>query len=218
MKRAVLFLAVSIFLVLAGPTAASAMGPVDGEVTAVYWFADGEAEGSSADADGPGVRAEVWFFKNFGVSAEVFKLEFDDDFGNADFDTTNLDVKWRPISPTENTFFAVGAGWQKVEIESVDTSGFRLVAEGRIGFAGIAYAYGRAAYMPSLDDIEVEGFTVADNVDGSEYDFGLAVEPAPFLTLRGGYRKSELNYDEVEGPGSMEISTDGFYAGAGFHW
>jgi hypothetical protein len=190
------------------------MGPVDGEVAAIYWFADGESSDGGEDADGPGLRAEVWFFKHFGISGEMFQLDVGSD---GDIDLTNLDVKWRPFSPTENSFFALGSGWQKIELEGVDTSGFRIVAEGRVGLAGFAYVYGRAAYFPSLDDLEVGGMTLGTDVDGSEYDLGVAFEPAPFLSVWAGYRRTKMNFTFYEG-GADKLQLDGFYAGAGIHF
>jgi len=214
MKRTIPMVAAAMLLFMAGAPATLALGPVDGEVAVLYWTGDAEFGGESVDVDGPGVRAELWFFKNFGVSAELFKMEADSE---GDLDYTNLDIKWRPISPTENSFFALGAGWQQIDLEGAEASGLRLVAEGRVGLAGIVYGYGRVAYFPSLGDLKVGGETVATDVDGHEFDLGIAVEPMPFLSLWAGYRINNIDLNIGEG-GSTSLETSGFYAGAGFHF
>ncbi len=89
---------------------ALAMGPIDGEFGAVWWANDydsqhGEAPYSS-DAGAPGYRAELWFMERYGVRAEYYSS--DTDGGTSDY--TSLDIMWRAFSPTENNYFAFGAG------------------------------------------------------------------------------------------------------------
>jgi hypothetical protein len=219
MRRTILMFAAAGILFLVGSPAAMALGPVDGEVAVIYWVAETDDSFDTFDAYGPGVRGEVWFMKKLGVSAELFDLDVDlgGPFSDASLEYQNLDVKWRPFSPTENTFVAFGLGWQQIEVEDLDTSGARLVVEGRIGIAGFMYFYGRGAYFPSLDDIEAGGFTFAEDVDGREIDLGLAFEPAPFLSIWVGYRTNEISFTEV-GFGGVDLNTSGPYVGAGVHF
>jgi hypothetical protein len=203
---------VTLICCLTGLPAALAAGPVDGEVGVYYWLGEVDAVESTEDAEGPGIRGELWFFKYFGASAEIFELDIADET----MDLMNLDIYWRPISPTENTFLALGAGWTDIEIAGVKTSGPRVSAQGRVGFAGLAYAYGRLSYFPSLDDLESSGFLVGIDVDGHEYDLGFGLEPLPFLSLWAGYRVHTLNYSV--GMLDREVKTDGFYLGAGIHF
>jgi hypothetical protein len=171
----------------------------------------------SADSSSVGGRAEVWFVKKVGVSAALFRPSPDE--GN-DIDYLNLDVKWRLLSPTENNFLAVGAGWQKIDIsgdEDVDSSGVRLVAEGRVGLVGIVYAYGRVAYLPSLDDIDAGGTPLTDG-SGTEYEAGVQLKPMPFVQFFLGYRSHEDSWTLGEDGPDVDIKTDGFVLGAGVNF
>ena len=197
--------------------AALAAGPVDGEVGMYYWLGESETGGLTGDAEGLGARGEIWFFKQFGAAADVFELDYDDGIGpDESINMMNLDLLWRPISPTDNTFLALGAGWTDLDMFGADTSGLRVSAQGRVGFAGIFYAYGRLAYFPSLDDLEASGLVVATDVDGHEYDLGVGLEPFPFFSVWAGYRLHLLNY--AVGPVGFETETSGFYAGVGLHF
>ena len=187
-----------------------AAGPVDGEVTAMYWISDTkfEVSGEGSDSVGSeaiGFRAELWFIEKLGVSAGLFAADLEDTDETIDYN--NLDVKWRLISPTENNFLAVGAGWQQIDVGGEDTGGVRLVADGRVALVGFLYFYGRAAYVPSLSDVgDVSGGSM------TELEFGLMIKPAPFLQLFAGYRSDDVSFDGVD------WTTDGFLAGVGVNF
>ncbi|UCF68677.1 MAG: outer membrane beta-barrel protein [Acidobacteriota bacterium] len=198
-----------------------ALGPVDGEVGVVWWAneqsmgLDGTSVGS--DADALGGRAEVWLVDRWGVRAGLYRAE-NDMLGDEKTDYGSLDVMARVLSVTERNYLAVGVGWEQIEFGSGagdETSGLRVIAEGRLGFGGIVYGYGQAAYMPSLDD-----FPGAKDVDGMEYDLGVSVEPAPFVSLRVGYRTTTVDFqgDGALIAGNYSVETDGFHAGVGLHF
>jgi hypothetical protein len=189
-------------------TPAAAMGPVDGEISILYWLSETELDdgGSTVteDSDDIGFRGELWFVKKFGASVGLFSADLAD--SNETVDYNNLDVKWRLLSPTENNFLAVGAGWQEIDTDGGDADGFRLVVEGRVAIVGILYFYGRGAHAPSLD---------ADGIDGdmTELEAGVMLKPAPFLQLFAGYRSNDVSFD-----GGFDWTTDGFVAGAGINF
>ncbi len=199
-------------LVIAGLAVAPSLaaGPVDGEVTAVYWLSDtevdlGNGESDSVGSEAIGFRAELWFIEKLGVSAGLFAADLEGSDETVDYN--NLDVKWRLLSPTENNFLAVGAGWQQIDVGSEDTGGVRVVADGRVGLVGFLYFYGRAAYVPSLSDVgELSGGSM------TELEAGLMIKPAPFLQLFAGYRSNDVSFD------AMDWTTDGFVAGVGVNF
>jgi hypothetical protein len=218
MKGTLRLLALATLVLLGSSLPARALGPVDLEVTALFWNSDTEVLGVSESSGEVGGRAEIWF-KKLGASAALFRPRPEGALSDLDFDYTNLDVKWKLISPTENNFIALGAGYQNVDVTagglSDDSTGPRLVAEGRVGLTAILYFYGRGAYMPDLSDLE-EGTVTLTNGSGFEYEFGLQVKPFPFLQLFGGFRSHKNEYDVPLG--TTEFKHDGIVVGGGVNF
>jgi hypothetical protein len=219
-KRPLRLLALLTVLAAAPSLPVWALGPVDGEVTALYWLSDTEVGDVSESSSAVSGRAELWFVKKFGVSAALYQPDPEDSLEGTDFDYKNIDFKWRLLSPTENNFLAIGAGWQQADYDDngveADTSGPRLVAEGRVGIVGMLYFYGRGAYLPDLDDMEVGLVTFTDG-KGHELEFGVQLKPMPFVQFFGGYRTQEESF---EGPfgNDIDLKHDGFVVGAGFNF
>lgn len=215
MKRALPVLAI---LLAATASPALALGPVDGEVTALYWLSTTQIGSSEEDSPDAGGRAELWFVKKIGISAALVRTDPEGALEGTDLEYRNLDLKWRVLSPTENNFLALGVGWQQLELangDSVDTSGPRAVLEGRVSLVGVLYAYGRAAYLPDLDDWRI-GLVTLTNGKGHEIEGGVQLKPAPFLQFFAGYRRNEATFDGLLG--EVEVSTDGIVAGAGVNF
>ena len=202
-----------LFCLVCGPS--MALGPVDGEVAAVWWdneFTDNS--GGSTDAAAPGFRANLWM-KDFGVRAAIFASD-PDDLAVDKSDYLSLDVMYKAVSVTDKNYFAVGLGWEEFDMSGLgDTSGVRLALEGRVGMGNMAYAYGEGAYLPSLDDISGPGGNFTD-VDGTEYELGVGMSPAPFISLKAGYRETTFDFSQAGGGGSVESS--GFLIATGFHF
>ncbi len=218
MRNKLILLSTSLMAALAiGSMPAVAAGPVDGEASLVWWMSDGTVYGEGGpelDEGGVGGRAEVWLFKRWGARAGLYRGGFDSSGDEVEYG--NLDLLARVFSPTENNFVAVGLGWERIDLApGVETSGVRVVAEGRVGLVGIVHGYGQAAYLPDMDD-----FAGATDVDGMEYDFGVAIEPGPFMTIRAGYRNTTLDFtDTLVLPGSpVESEAKGYHVGVGFHF
>jgi len=171
-----------------------AAGPIDGEVSALWWANDYNNGETSTDAGSPGLRAELWMLERYGVRASQFGSDPD---GSDGADYTTLDVMWRALSPTENNFVAVGVGWQQMAIEGLeDTSGVRMTVEGRIGLMDMLYAYGHGAYLPSLGDAEAaDGLSgTFEDLDAYEYELGVAWKAMPFMNVHAGYRVNGLSF------------------------
>lgn len=224
MKLALKLLAAGTLAVLLAAPAAAA---IDAEVELRYWADEAKFEFSGEPEEsngmpGAGLRADIAFFKKLVVAGEYYQLSGEDDFDGLDQTQVTLDVKWRIIAPTENTFFGLGLGYQSLEFDdegdSFDSNGYRIVADGRFGFIGILYVYGRLAYLPSLSDIEMGGQTFAEGDTGLDFDLGLGVEPLPILTLWLGYRTQSFDFKQPGGPGTLTVGNTGPYIGAGVHF
>jgi hypothetical protein len=224
MKALLKILATGLLFLLAAAPAAAA---IDAEIELRYWADEASFEGSGDPAEkngmpGAGLRADIAFFKRLAIAGEYYKLSGEDDFDGLDQTQISLDVKWRIIAPTENTFFALGLGYQGFEFddagETFDSTGYRIVADGRFGFIGILYVYGRLAYLPSLGDIEIEGQTFAEGDSGYDLDIGLGIEPLPILSLWVGYRTQSFDFKQPGGPGQLTVENTGPYIGAGVHF
>ena len=211
-------------------TPALAVGPVDGEVNALYWMNEAEVSTSggnaSADADAPGVRAELWLFERYGFRAAQFTSDVDEIGFSDSNDYMSIDLMWKAFAPTEHNFVAVGAGYEEMDLGLLglngDTSGMRLTAEGRVGFVGAVYGYAQAAYLPQLDDANsvVAGLTF-EEMEGLEYELGVQWKMLPFMSMRAGYRANNVDYKLVDGLGGEEsdtVESTGFLAGLGFHF
>jgi hypothetical protein len=218
----------SLLLFVAMP--AQALGPVDGEVSAVWWnneyAVDEGGLGASEDAAAPGFLAELWLFNRYGLRAGVYSSDLDD-VGLDSSDYMSVDLLWRAFSPTENSFFALGAGWTEMDLSTIgldgDTSGARLTAEGRVGIIALLYLYGQGAYMPALDDAPATDPALGrfEDVESTELELGVSWKILPVLSLRAGYRKQEVEFlrtgfiplagspPEVSG----QVESDGFLAG-----
>jgi len=209
-------------LLLAIPASA-----IDAEVELRYWQSEATLafSGEPDESDGtPGLelRGEVVPWKKLAVALDYYEGSGEGAFDGVDFSHFILDAKWRIIAPTDNTFLAVGLGYQSFDIsesgESYDTNGIRLVADGRFGFVGILYVYGRLAYVPSLSNIEMYGMTFAEGDNAMDFDAGLGIEPLPLLSIWVGYRTQTYDFSEPGGPGSLTIDNTGPYIGAGVHF
>lgn len=219
--------AAALLFFLSAP--AMALGPIDGEVGAIWWANSFDSNGGSSaiseDSGAPGLRAEIWFVNKVGVRAQSYSADLDD-VGAESSDYTSVDVMWKFFAPTENNFIAAGAGWQEMDLESIGladgTSGARLSVETRIGLAGLLYAYGQGSYFPELDDADAmsSGDGRFTEIDGLEYEAGLFWKMFPFVNMRAGYRATEIDFTRVNTLASFSgtAKTDGFFAGVGIHF
>lgn len=209
--RFILFL--PLWLILAHSNS-FALGPVDGEVGIYWWANEFEADFSDGeiDAGALGGRGEIWFDQKWGMGGQLYQSDLEED-NLDDAEYLNIDFKRRIFSLTDNTFLALGLGWQDVSIENESSNGARVLLEGRVGLGGVVYLYGQTAWFPDLDD-----FSNRSNVDGTEFEAGLSFDPLPFFSLRAGYRKFKIDYTNNYNNNDESARSTGFVIGAGFHW
>lgn len=188
---------------------ALAAGPVDGEFGALWWANDFDAklgaQDASTDAGAPGFRGEVWLFGDYGMRAAMF--ESDPDGAGDKTDYTSIDLMWKAFSPTENNYFAFGVGWEDADLAGIETSGARLSVEGSVGIIAVLQAYGQASYLPALDEFEAAPDVRFEDLDGHEFELGLAWNAAPLVNVRAGYRQTVMDFTEVDSLAALK--TDG---------
>lgn len=204
------------FLALAwGSAPAWSLGLFDGELGVDWWNTqfDFDTEEGNYDAGSLSAHAGGWWDLDWGVMGNYYRADLEDqDISNQS--RYNLNLKRRLFSPTDNTYIAAGLGWEHMDLVNGDNSnGARLSLEGSAGLLGFMSLYAQATWLPWLSDAST--FT---GLSGNEWEVGLKFEPAPFLTLSGGYRRFRLDYDEeaFSEPGSS--TADGVFLGLGVHW
>jgi hypothetical protein len=187
---------------------------VDGEIGLLWWPNDFSVDVSEGETEGGafGGHTEAWWDDTWGLKGTLYRSDLDDT-GLEGIDHFSVDVKRRLFSLTDNSFLAVGLGWEDIDLEDgTDSSGARLLLEGRVGVLGTLYLYGQTAWFPSLGDAGQR-----TDLNGNEYEAGLSYDPFPFLSLRAGYRRFKLDFDDDTGSG-ISTETRGFTFGAGLHW
>ena len=206
------FAVLLISFVLSGR--AYALGPLDGEVGIAWWNNEFSASLSDGEFDAGALagHAEVWVANKWGLRGALYESDLED-VGLNSSDHFSVDVKRRLISATDNTFFAIGFGWEDIGIEDgSDTDGPRFSLEGRVGVLGTVSLYGFTAWLPELDDIDNRSDLTAQEIEA-----GVVFDPFPFFSVRAGYRLFKLDFDDEAGSGER-AETKGFLLGAGFHW
>jgi len=195
-------------------TNAHALGPIDGEAGLYWWANEFEADISDGeiDAGALGGRGELWLDQTWGLSGQLYRSDLEED-NLDDAEYLNIDFKRRVFSLTDNTYLALGLGWQDVDINNEDSKGARILVEGRVGLGGVVYLYGQTAWLPELDD-----FNNRSDVDGTEFEAGLSFDPLPFVSVRAGYRKFKIDYTNDLNDNDESAKSTGFVIGAGFHW
>ena len=216
MKTAIKIIALFCLSCLSFSLPLIAAGPIDGEVSAIWWANDidtkSEAGATSADAGAPGLRAELRMFERYGLRADQSRSDAD----GAGADYTNVDFMWRALAPSENNFVAVGLGWQRMDIDGFasDISGVRVSVGGRVELPAGLYAYGHGSYLPSLQDADSENPVLGEfkDLDAHEYELGVAWEATPVIRVHAGYRVNRLSFTQdgipASGGGAAQLTPE----------
>lgn len=210
-----------VVLAAASFSSAAAAGPVDGEVTALYWGSNTTIDTAPSEHSyDAAARAELWFVKKVGLSVSWYRPQPAEALGQVDsMQYANLDLTWRFLSPTKNNFFALGAGWQQVSAVDAfaddSTSGPRVVVEGRVCFVKVLYGYGRGAWLPTLKDWDLLGTPMTDGT-GYEAEAGLQIKPMAFMQIFLAYRMSHSEFTSIGG--AFDVDHDGPVVGFGVNF
>lgn len=204
---------VALVALWVGAGSAQAAEPDGRSPTLSWWsvpfdFDDTDLLSDSFDFDG---YTETWWTDKWGIRGSRYETTLSD-FGDEATGHTSVDVKRRFFSLTDSSFVALGAGWESIDLDDGATStGLRFMAEGRLGIGDTLSLYGQTSWLPELDDVGGRS-----NLTGQGIEAGLTFDPAPSMSVRLGYRRFRLDYDEAGGTGTSE--SNGFILGAGFHW
>ncbi|MCK5359074.1 MAG: hypothetical protein KAJ95_00525 [Gammaproteobacteria bacterium] len=125
-----------------------------------------------------------------------------------------VDIKRRLFTIKENTYIAMGLGWNDVAMEGEINSGMRFVAEGRVGLFGPTYLFGQAALSPWMTNSNSNNIVPF----GKELELGVAISPLPSMSFKAGYRSYWLDSTSLSDESISSSQADGFYLGGGFHW
>jgi hypothetical protein len=174
-------------------TPASAIGPVDVEVGAMYWDADTEIVEVSESASSPALFGNVWMKNALGFGVSRYSASPEGSLDGADSDYTAVDAKWRFMNATRNNFVAVGGGVEQVGFVDDSTIAPRLLVEGRVSVK-MVYFFGNLAYLPSLGDMTIEGIPV-DGKDGMEMEAGVGFHPIPLLSINLSYKSNQMDFE-----------------------
>lgn len=186
---------------------------VDGEAGIVWWANDVDIDISDAEADGGalGFHGSLWFDSGWGLKGAQYHSDLGD-IGEDDGRYLGVDVAYKVLSLSENGFLALAAGWEDIDLGTgISTAGPRLGFEGRVGILGLVYGYAEAAWFPELDDS-----AAFNNLSGNEWELGVGVDVFPFVRVRAGYRRFDLDFEGTQGSDSATAS--GLLLGGGVHW
>ena len=188
---------------------------MDGEIGIGWWANDFDADLSEGDIDAGSLflHGETWLGDKWGIRGAWYDSDFE---GERFSDQTryNLELRRRLFKFTDNNFVALGAGFERIDLENGETSnGLRVSAEGRFGVPGPVFFFGKVAWIPVMQDAgEFE------DISATEIDAGVHFTPIPFMSLRFGYLQYELDFDDLARGKGGGSNTSGFYLGAGLHW
>lgn len=174
-----------------------------------------DAFDASFDVGTMDTEGEVWW-RRWGLKTGYFESDVVDNNSGEGLDFANVDMKRRLLSATQNSFVALGLGWENIALGNVgeddNTQGPRLLLEGRLGVTRLLHLYGYSAWLPSLKETGQ-----LQDPSGFELAAGLSVKPIPHLSFRAGYRELRLDFKSLQGANESS-KTQGVVLGAGIHW
>ena len=127
---------------------------------------------------------------------------------------TVVDLKVRILNATDNSFLALGLGWEQDRFGAEgDASGARIMAEGRLGVLGFLRLYAEAGWAPYLGDVGSRR-----DMSSISVETGFVLDPLPFVDLRLGWRYQITDYTGVITGSAGSEGSYGVLLGGGIHW
>ena len=193
-------------------TPVQALGPVDGEAGVVTWAVD-DYQDASVNSPLTGGYGELWLGERWGMRAALYRVS-PDSVSMAPDEQTLVDFKVRVLSTTDNTFLALGLGWEQDRFGAEgNASGARIMAEGRLGVLGFLRLYAEAGWAPYLGDVGSRRDLSLISVET-----GFVLDPFPFVDLRLGWRYQITDYTGVITGSAASEGSYGVLLGGGIHW
>ncbi len=191
---------------------AQALGPVDGELGLTVWGV-GDYSNSSFNTPLLGAYGELWLNERWGLRGSLYRIN-EETVIQASDEQTFIDLKYRLLSASSNTFLALGLGWDHERFGGEGSlSAPRLMAEGRLDPLGFLRPYVEAGWTPSLGDLGARR-----NLSTVAVEAGLVLDPFPFVDLRLAWRYHITEYVGTVTGSKASESHYGVLVGAGFHW
>lgn len=193
---------------------ARALGPIDGEAGMLTWVVDTDNyTDASIDTASIGGYAELWLDQRWGFRTALYRVS-EDAVSMAPDEQTVVDLKYRLVSPTDNTYVALGLGWEQDRFGTEgDTSAARVLIDSRIGVLGALYLYGEAGWAPQMGDLGLR-----EDLSSISVETGLVLDPLPFVSLRLAWRYHITDYTGSITGTSMRETSYGVILGGGIHW
>ncbi len=192
-----------------------ALGPVDGEIIVSLWNNQFESDLLSGEVDAGSLAftGEIWIGDKWGLKAARYESDLEET-AISNQSRTQIEVRRRFFSLSDNNFLAVGAGIEDIDLLNGESSnGLRLSLEGRVAITPVVYLYARGALLPDMSD--AGNFS---NLTGSEVELGASFTPFPFISVKVGFLRLNLDFDNADGGAGSSTESDGFLIGAGIHW
>lgn len=202
-----------LFVAIVGSHAAYGAGPFNSEPGIEWWTEPYPLEVAEPDAASTSFNGftEIWLSEEWGVRGAHYASSLDN-IGIDNSDHTSIDFRRRVFSLSDRGFISLGAGWESIGLDSGESSsGLRFTAGGEVGLGDSFSLYGHTSWLPELDDVGERS-----NLEGQEFEAGLSYEPAPFMSVRLGFRRFRLDFDE--GGSTNTAESDGFILGADIQW
>jgi len=193
-------------------TSAQALGPVDGEAGVVTWAVD-DYQDTSVNSPLTGGYGELWLGERWGMRAALYRVS-PDSVSMAPDEQTVVDLKVRILNATDNSFLALGLGWEQDRFGAEgNASGARIVAEGRLGVLGFLRLYAEAGWAPYLGDVGSRR-----DMSSISVETGFVLDPFPFVDFRLGWRYQITDYTGVITGSAGSEGSYGVLLGGGIHW
>jgi len=192
-----------------------ALGPVDGEIIVSLWNNQFESDllSGEVDAGSLAINGEIWLGDKWGLKAARYESDLEET-AISNQSRTQIELRRRFFSLSDNNFLALGAGIEDIDLLNGESSnGLRLSLEGRVAVTPVTYLYARGALLPDMSD--AGNFS---NLTGSEVELGVSFTPFPFISVKVGFLRLNLDFDTADGDASSSTESDGFLIGAGVHW
>jgi hypothetical protein len=193
---------------------ARASGPIDGEAGMLTWVVDtDDYTDTSIDTASIGGYAELWLDQRWGFRTASYRVS-EDAVSMAPDEQTLIDLKYRLVSRADNTYVALGLGWEQDRFGAEgNTSAARVVIDSHIGVLGALYLYGEAGWAPQMGDLGLR-----EDLSSISVETGLVLNPLPFVSMRLAWRYHITDYTGSISGTSMRESSYGVVFGGGIHW
>ncbi len=175
-------------------------------------FGVGDYSNSSFNTPLLGAYGELWLNERWGLRGSLYRIN-EETVSQASDEQTFIDLKYRLLSASSNTFLALGLGWDHERFGGEGSLSATTHGGGPLGSAGLLRPYVEAGWTPSLGDLGARR-----DLSTLAVEAGLVLDPFPFVDLRLAWRYHITEYVGTVTGSKASESHYGVLVGAGFHW